>query len=83
VLEDRIALHALKCVGRKRKLLRVGGGVDPGYRQQIDVHVNLDHAAGAADVEIPAPQGKALRFGWIHDERRTTRSRQRFEARLR
>src|ERR1019366_9128588 len=50
MLKDRVAFHTLKCVGGKGKLVCVRGGVDSGYREQIDVHATLDYPAGASDV---------------------------------
>lgn len=70
VFEHRIAFHALKDVRREGQVLGIRRNVNPGHSKQIEVHAAVDCPAGAADIEIPAAQGKIGGFGRIHNERR-------------
>jgi hypothetical protein len=56
VFEDGVALDPLKEVAPEGKLLRGGCDGDAREREEVHVHVTVDEAACASDIEIPAPE---------------------------
>jgi hypothetical protein len=69
MFEHRAALRAGENAGGKRQSLRVAG--DRYARRGDDIEVDIARylPPGAADIEIPLPQRKILRFGRIRDQR--------------
>src|SRR5581483_5719214 len=54
---------------RKRQRFRIGGNIDAGHREQVEIDVSLHRASGSANIKIPAAEWKIPRLGWIHHER--------------
>src|ERR1051326_4699518 len=69
MLQNGIALDALKSVVRERQLPGIRGHIDAGDRQKIEVDVAGHGAAGAAYIEIPAAQGEIARLVGVQDVR--------------
>jgi hypothetical protein len=70
VFEDGVAFNALKNGGGERQALGVSGDVDAGHREQIEIDVAVDHAAGTPDIKIPAAEGKTEGLGRVHHKGR-------------
>ena len=70
MFQNRVAFHALEDGVAERQLLRIGGDIDTGHGEEVEIDVAGDGAAGAADVEIPAAQREIDGLARVHDERR-------------
>lgn len=61
VFEHSVAFNAIEDATRKRKLFCVGGYVDTGEREKIEVYIPFGARVSATDVEVPPAQRRVDR----------------------
>src|SRR5271166_711469 len=71
MLQNGVAFYTREARRAKRKLLGIGRDADSGYFYQVQIHVPRDAPPRAADIEVPAAEGKVLGLpGICHKGRR-------------